>query len=92
MPIHDFRCSNGHETEDLVRVGTDTVDCPICGEPANRVILRAPSIDYLKMGVDSGFPTCADKWADIQTKKNRGQMKDSANTDNSAHRWRGEEV
>lgn len=92
MPIHDFRCNRGHITEDLVQLGTDEIACETCGEPAGRVILRAPTLDYLKMGLDASMPTCADKWAEIQTQKNRGKMKDAANTDNSAHAWRGEEV
>ena len=49
MPIHDFRCPNGHVTDQLVSQATKEIDCPECGELAERVFLTAPNLDWAGM-------------------------------------------
>lgn len=34
MPLHRFRCGEGHIFEKVVPVGIDVVDCPTCERPA----------------------------------------------------------
>ena len=52
MPIHDFRCSKGHVHDALVKVSEIDVsrECPECGNPAERVFLKVPKLNYLAMG------------------------------------------
>lgn len=35
MPLYDFRCVQGHESERLVSMSVETVTCR-CGQPAKR--------------------------------------------------------
>ena len=49
MIVHDFRCANGHVHEHYVSRGTDTVPCSTCSEPASRVFLSAPKLDWAGM-------------------------------------------
>jgi hypothetical protein len=47
MPLHDFRCENGHLSEHVVAHGVDRVLCPTCFDGlkwtyAEKVFLRAP--------------------------------------------------
>jgi putative FmdB family regulatory protein len=50
MPIHDFRCPAGHVHEALVKADEDSQECPECGNLAERVYLKAPTLNYLAMG------------------------------------------
>lgn len=38
MPVYEFECSCGHQSEELVKVGTSTMICPICGNPMRKLI------------------------------------------------------
>ena len=38
MPVYEFKCRCGHVTEELVRMGTETVKCPACGARAEKII------------------------------------------------------
>ena len=38
MPVYEFKCSCGHVTEDIVRMGTEQIKCPKCGAPAKKII------------------------------------------------------
>lgn len=49
MPIHDFRCINGHVSDHLVRQGVALVDCPFCDEKAEMVFLTPPKLDWAGM-------------------------------------------
>ena len=49
MPLYDFRCGNGHVHEALTPVGTESVECPDCREPAKQVWLTAPHLDWSGM-------------------------------------------
>jgi hypothetical protein len=42
MPLHDFRCQQGHLTEAYVPQGTDAISCRHCGERAEKVFLTFP--------------------------------------------------
>jgi hypothetical protein len=50
MPIHDFRCSEGHVHEALVSAETVSQHCPECDNLAERVFLKGPRLNYLAMG------------------------------------------
>ncbi|HUO52956.1 MAG TPA: FmdB family zinc ribbon protein [Gemmatimonadaceae bacterium] len=44
MPIYEYACQSGHRSERFVRrIGDaeETVACPVCGQPAARVISGA---------------------------------------------------
>lgn len=49
MPIYDFRCRNGHVHEALVKFGVKSDECPVCGDNAKQVWLRAPNLDWSGM-------------------------------------------
>jgi putative FmdB family regulatory protein len=38
MPVYEFACTCGHVTEEIVRMGTETVKCPQCGGKAHKII------------------------------------------------------
>lgn len=44
MPMYDFSCPNGHETEALQPVGTQTMLCRICTVPAQKVFRSCPAV------------------------------------------------
>ena len=54
MILHDFKCSEcNHTFEELVKSGVTQIPCPECEETANRVMLKAPRIDWLSMGAQA---------------------------------------
>lgn len=75
--IFTFQCSKGHETDEYVTTTTRQITCPECGEKSFRLI-SSPHFPA-RMGVDPDMPTMADKWAKMQSKKNRGVHKDANN-------------
>jgi len=76
MPTYDYRCSQGHVFERLVKIADrEHAQCD-CGESADLVILRGPIIDP-KMGVSGDFPSLAAKWTKKQWKKSLGKMHDA---------------
>lgn len=40
MPVYEFQCKCGKVTEDLVRMGTETIACPKCGKRATKIMSR----------------------------------------------------
>jgi putative FmdB family regulatory protein len=38
MPVYEFECSEGHITEELVRMGTQSSKCTKCGKRAKKII------------------------------------------------------
>lgn len=58
--IFEFVCNKAHRTEHFVDSETLSVQCPECGDVANRVI-SAPRISL--EGFTGAFPTAADAWA-----------------------------
>lgn len=61
MPLRffDFRCANGHVHEHMVDAGERTVECPSCGQPAQRMI-AAPRCQL--EGITGAFPGAAMAW------------------------------
>lgn len=43
MPLYDFQCKNGHQQEKIVPMDTQTIECPVCQEPAERTISTRPA-------------------------------------------------
>ena len=56
MPLHDFQCADGHVHEELVKADIKQRECPECGQPAKRVFLVPPKIDWYGMaqGANAG--------------------------------------
>lgn len=44
MPLHDFRCPNGHTMETMVPAGVDWITCQRCLEKAEKVFLTFPGL------------------------------------------------
>ena len=38
MPVYEFECSDGHITEELVRMGTKSCRCSKCNKKAKKII------------------------------------------------------
>lgn len=38
MPVYEFQCKCGNVIEDLVKMGTEAVECPKCHESAKRIL------------------------------------------------------
>jgi putative FmdB family regulatory protein len=38
MPVYEFKCSKGHITEELVKMGTKSTRCPKCSKRAKKII------------------------------------------------------
>ena len=59
MLLFDFRCATGHIHEAFVETGTPTVQCPICGSVASRII-GSPRV--VLDPVSGDFPSATMKW------------------------------
>lgn len=44
MPLHDFRCPDGHTIECYVDHGVQSIECPRCKSVADKVFLAAPMV------------------------------------------------
>jgi putative FmdB family regulatory protein len=40
MPYYEFECNCGKVTEELVKIGTESIDCPVCGHQAHKIMSR----------------------------------------------------
>lgn len=38
MPMYEFECPAGHVTEDLVKMNTEYIACPVCHQKAEKII------------------------------------------------------
>jgi putative FmdB family regulatory protein len=38
MPVYEFECSDGHVTEELVRMGTKSTQCSKCDKKARKIM------------------------------------------------------
>jgi len=57
--IYDFRCTNGHVTEEFVKSSVTESRCKICGSTSTRMV-SAPSFHL--NGADGSFPGAHMKW------------------------------
>jgi len=57
--IYDFRCTNGHVTEELVKAEVAESRCKTCGAVSTRMV-SAPSFHL--NGSDGSFPGAHMKW------------------------------
>ena len=80
MPVYSYDCPEcGDSHDELKRVEDRTTDpCPTCGGTA-KLAIQAVHLDYLRSGVDTGFPTLAAKWDRLQRNKGSGKQWDSNN-------------
>lgn len=52
MPLHDFKCANGHVHEELLSIhwkSEESMPCTECDKPSFRVFLTPPRIDWAGM-------------------------------------------
>lgn len=76
MPIHDFKCPAGHIHDALVKHDVLTQECPECGNPAERVFLRAPQLNYLAMGAQENVsPEFQKRWDQMHRKQKAKEEK-----------------
>lgn len=76
MPFHDFRCESRHVSEHLVKTDVKVVQCPVCEEPATRVFIRPPKIDWLGMAQgESAGPEFVDRFEKIHNSETARQNK-----------------
>jgi putative FmdB family regulatory protein len=40
MPVYEFECPEGTITEKLVKVGTQSIECPKCRQKARKIMSR----------------------------------------------------
>jgi putative FmdB family regulatory protein len=38
MPVYEFECEHGHITEEIVKIGTEAIECGECREKARKII------------------------------------------------------
>jgi len=48
MPVYEFECNCGHSFEELVKMGTKSMECPKCREKASKIM--SPCTFELKGG------------------------------------------
>lgn len=48
MPVYEFECECGHNFEELVKMGTNSQECPICHKKAKKIM--SPCTFELKGG------------------------------------------
>jgi hypothetical protein len=74
--LFDFQCVNGHVSEHFVSSGTDSVDCPNCGDPARKVYLVAPRLDWYGMACQpNAGPEFEARFAKMHDRETRRQEK-----------------
>lgn len=75
--LFDWECTKCASVfEEMVNDDSKMLPCTSCGGKADRLI-AAPRIDWIRMGVDPGFPSAYEKWGDAKTKHHqtdRGTM------------------
>lgn len=79
MPIHDFRCQVGHVHDALVKSDVKQQVCPECGDIAERVFLKAPSMDWssMAMGASAG-PEFIDRFEKSRKQRREQEKKHKA--------------
>ena len=70
--IYDFRCTNGHVTEELVKADVTESRCKICNAVSTRMV-SAPSFHL--NGSDGSFPGAHMKW--VKEHEKAGKKKTS---------------
>tara|TARA_R110000751_G_scaffold307799_1_gene431666 strand:- start:2533 stop:2805 length:273 start_codon:yes stop_codon:yes gene_type:complete len=74
--IRDFQCSNDHITEKFLENTVESIECPECGEPSNKLI--SPVRSHLDV-VTGDFPGATAKWARGREKQIQRERKAVAN-------------
>tara|TARA_R110000772_G_scaffold96401_3_gene194875 strand:- start:326 stop:559 length:234 start_codon:yes stop_codon:yes gene_type:complete len=71
--LFDFRCSKGHIHERITDSSVISVQCPVCGEQAFKII---SAVNFSLDPISGHFPSATDKWAkhrEIKIKEERKQ-------------------
>ncbi len=51
MPIYDFKCTKCEAlSEKLVKLGTETIECPECGSEAKRTVQQGTPSNFILKG------------------------------------------
>jgi len=64
--LFEFRCDDGHISEQLVSDTLRVSPCRECGKAANR-IMSAPRVNL--EGITGAFPGAYDRWARVRAEK-----------------------
>jgi hypothetical protein len=64
MVIRDFRCPNGHQTEQFVDNLQEYIPCQECDLKATRLLTAC---NFALEGTSGDFPTSAQKWTKRHT-------------------------
>lgn len=76
MILHDFQCSCGHVFADFIRSSDASAPCPKCESPAERVYLKAVSINWSRMAQgDSAGPEFVDRFERVHKEETARQDK-----------------
>ena len=62
MPVYEFECSCGNETESLEPMGTKTIKCKNCGKDMKKIISKS---SFILKGSGWAF----DNYGSVKTKK-----------------------
>jgi putative FmdB family regulatory protein len=62
MPVYEFKCECGNETESLVPMHTKTIECEECGKDMKKIISRS---SFILKGSGWAF----DGYGSVKTKK-----------------------
>jgi hypothetical protein len=74
--IFEFVCKEGHLSDKLVDSDCRATHCPICDQPAERII----STPMVKLeGVTGDFPGAAMQWERKRAEKIKAEQKSAAN-------------
>ena len=74
--LYDFRCDDGHISEEFVAEDVRTSPCEVCGNPATRVIC-APRTRLNHISGD--FPKATEHWVKKRNKHMALEQKATAN-------------
>jgi hypothetical protein len=70
--MFDFLCSDAHESEAFVDDSVRTIECPVCGKDANRLV-SSPQVKL--EGFSGAFPDAYDKWSRVRAEKLKQEQK-----------------
>jgi putative FmdB family regulatory protein len=69
MPVYEFECSDGHITEELVRMGTKSTKCSKCSKRAKKIISQCSFELKAAAGMLTGIQPKDPKAAKNQTNR-----------------------
>lgn len=75
MPLYDYRCANGHVTEERRSFDEREIKCSECGAHSIRVFLTTPSLDYGRMAMGDGCASAIDRFDRMHREQRKKEEK-----------------